>query len=215
MLWRVWAAIGGVVCGVAVAALLGGGIPTRVKLTLLAVVLAGVVTTVVLRLASRPKAGSDSPWAVVANDHRSLPDSDYDTVARVYGLIPERELDWLRSETFAASWLDDEVGLLRELARFDPDGSGTFDPALTAAIARLVAAADAFMGVYDVTTIADPIMRDTRWRVVGSPAPDGAADDPADDDRIASRTRLRESAVEIVESYSAFSAAARASFPPT
>jgi len=177
--------------------------------------LAGVVTTVVLRSASRSKRRSASLWEVdtVTHDDRRPLVSDHATVARAYGLIGKREIGWLRSETFAASWLDGEVVFLRELARFDSRHSYIVDPGLAAAVARLIAAAEAFIHVYDHSTVADPIMRDSRWRVVGCAGPDATTDGLADDDRIASESRLREAAAEVVASYTVFSAAAQAGFP--
>ncbi len=209
MLWKVWAAVGAIVCGVGVATFLGEGTPPEAKLILVAALVVGVVTTAVRRTTRgrhRPKgdSGPRRKREKIQDDHQDVAlveEGNREIIGRVHGLVRESEIDWLRTETFDASWRDDQVEPFRELALFDADRSGIADPALKAAVDRLTLAASAFIHVYEGSTTADPIMPNATWRVVGDP---GAVDEPdvlVETDRVGPRNQLRDAAAEICASY--------------
>ncbi len=218
MLWKVWAAVGAIVCGVGVATFLGDGVPSQAKLILVAALTVGVVMTIVGRSTTgvrRPKPERRSRWegdpAPRDGDDMVLVDEgNRELIDRMHGLVRESDVDWLRTETFDSSWRDDQVEPFRKLALFDAGRSGSVDPALKAAADRLTRAARAFVGLYEGNTTADPIMPDATWRVVGQPGVTDEADVLVETDRIGERSGLRAAAAEICASYLALSDVSRA-----
>ena len=58
---------------------------------------------------------------------------------------------------------------------FDANHGGVFDSELVDAVGRLTDAARTFFGFYDGGTIADPMMLDETWRMIGRLGPAGEA----------------------------------------
>lgn len=217
MLWKVWAAVGAIVCGIGVATLLGDGVPPQAKLILGAALLVGVVLTVVERSFKgrrrQPKAERRPRWErdpVPDDDVALVDEGNRELIDQMEGLVRQSDVDWLRTETFDSSWRDVQVEPFRELARFEPGRSGIADPALKASVDRLTRAARAFVDLYEGNTTADPIMPDATWRVVGQPGATEEADVLVEIDPIGERDQLRAAAAEICASYVALAGVSRA-----
>lgn len=219
MLWKVWAAVGAIVSGIVVATVPGGSESPLAYPIMLAALLVGVGATVVVALLSygrdrHVERGSRLQEEFAPHQSARQFQRDREIVQRLLSLIREREIDWLRVESFGGPWRDGHVVPLREVAMFDASHSGIFDPELADAVGRLTNAARTFFGIYDHGTIVDPMMRDATWRMIGRHGPAGEAVGSAERDRIGSQTRLREAATEICESYDALSVVSRHKFPP-
>ena len=208
MLWRIWAAVGAVGCGIAVATVSGEQGSPWASVVLLAALGIGVAATafVALRTYSRNRSLERSPQtqpqlSEPISERQAL--RDRETVEELLGLMSERDIDWLHFEHFSDLWRDDRTATFRALAGSDAGRSGIFDAALAHAADRLTGAAQAFFDVYDGETIADPIMRDRSWRMIGRIGADGAEVVLTEPDRIGSQNRLRTAAAEILDSRNA------------
>ena len=212
MLWKVWAAIGAVMCGILVASFPGGSVPPWAQLTLLVALLAGVATTVATMLSGGRSTWHEQRTARLEEDPGPS-QNDREIVDRLRGALGERHLEWLRIESFAGPWRDDHAAQLRGLALVGTTHSGIFDPELRDAVGKLTDAASAFFWIYDGGTMADPMMRDATWRMIGRAGPDGETNVSTETDRIGTQARLRDAAAEICESYDAFLVISKHKFP--
>ena len=170
------------------------------KLILLTALLVGVAATGVDILSGRRRGWRAGEVAWIEESVRTK-QNDRVGARRLFELVGHREIEWLRRETFTSPWRDDRVVPLRALTAFDVNEDGLVDPHLEDAVARLVSAARSFLRVYDSDTITDPIVPDGTWRMIGGS--DDAKDPPApnEEERLASRNRLREAATEICASH--------------
>lgn len=116
MLWKVWAAVVAVLCGVTVATAAGGSFSGSTYGLLAVTVAAGVVWTVV----GRSRSGYHRVERLPRLQGRPTPksvnlqtDEDREDVLQLLSLLPVREIDWLRTEGFATPWRESQVGSLR------------------------------------------------------------------------------------------------------
>lgn len=219
MLWKVWAAVGAVVCGILVAAAAGGSTSPWAFAILVAAVVAGAAVTAALAALEYVRNRHVEPASALEREfapHQPKREirRDAEIVQQLLGLIGERERGWLHDEGFAGPWREAHVAPIRELAQFDAGRSGIFDLRLGDAAGRLTDAARAFIAEYDLSTVTDPMVRDATWRMIGRYGPDGEVIVPVEDDPAGSRIRLRTAAAEICEGYDALSALSRETFPP-
>lgn len=210
MLWRIWAGVGAVTIGIALATVLGGGTPPWAgAVFLVALVLGGGVTLLALRKRGRGPGrsqGMPSPSEELANYAR-----DRELVRHLHGMIGASEITWLRDANFDTPWRDAHIAAFRELAATEI-GYVAFDFELRDAAGRLMTATRAFLQLYDRTTIEDPMMLDATWRMVGDPT-DPAGEMHADRSQRDSYVQLLgQAATEICESYDELSAAGRYKF---
>jgi hypothetical protein len=207
VLWKLWAAIGAVVCGVAVTTLPGGTVSPWAYRVLTTALLVGVGVTVVdlavlygrnrrLQRASRiTQEPTPKPSARQFKHDRTI-------VKGLQELLSERGLGWLRDETFSGTWRDDRVTPLREIARFDAGRTAIFDHRLADAVDTLTEAARAFVDLYEEGTIADPVVAGSIWRIIES------------GDRTGTEARLRAAAASVVEAHDTLAVVANDIFEP-
>ncbi len=218
MLWKIWAAVGAIVCGIGVAATQGNGIPAQARVILGVALVAAIGATVALRSGHRQRRSARSSNAdrtlsgAPSRDVGGIDDPD-DLIETLSGLISEADIRWLRTETFGAPWRDTRVAPLREVAGTSARVYAVPDHSLKEAFARLIAAASSFVDVYDALTVADPIMLDGTWRMIGLPTVNGEPDMSAEAAANAAQTRLRQAANEICASYEAIRGRALESAP--
>src|SRR6478672_10374228 len=137
MLWKIWATVGAIVCGVAVATLPGGTSSPWAYIVLLGALVSGAALTVIELLVgyarNRQLERSEIlPMEPVFKPTDRQAHHDEEVVERLLGTPREQDLDWLRGELFTAPWRDDHVTALRELSIFDAGQRGIFDPELVA-----------------------------------------------------------------------------------
>jgi hypothetical protein len=219
LLWKLWAAVGAIVCGILLATFPGGSVSPWAKLVMLGALLLGAATTVVVVILSsgtgwRTGLGARLRVDPVPLQREREMQSDREIVDRLGELIRERQIDWLRSESFIGPWRDDHIASLRRLMDFDTSHSGIFDPELADAVSRFTEATRAFLGIYDASSVPDPIMRDASWRMAGPRVPAWESGVSTESERMRSRTVLREAAAEVCESHDALSLVSRHKFPP-
>jgi hypothetical protein len=194
VLWRIWATVGAIVCGVAVATLPGGTASPWAYVVLLGALVSGAALTAIELLVRYARnrqleLGEILPIEPVFEPTDRQVQHDEDVVERLVGILREQDLDWLRGEPFTGPWRDDHVTSLREIAGFDAGQRGIFDPELVAAVATLTDAVRTFVSVYDEGTSSDPIVCDSIWRMV-----EGG-------DTTGTLFSLREKAAGVVEAY--------------
>ena len=218
MLWKVWAAVGAIVCGVAVAALPGGSVsPWAFGIFVVAMLVGiGASAAVIIGSYSRQR---QMERALQLRVEQAPPPSvrqsvrDREIVEPLLGLLHERDVTWLRTETFSGPWRDDRLAGLRELALVDAARSGIFDPELADEVVRLTEGAKAFLEVHERATVADPVMRDGAWRMVGRVDPTGEVVS-TEQMRGEVETSLREAATATCNAYEELRLAAAERFPP-
>ena len=201
MLSKVWAAVGAIVCGVILATLPAGSMPSIARLVLLAALLGGIGGNrrgagdagdrqKRRRTPANPGEPSESDLALSATDNLAL----------VSGVIDASAIDWLRRETFdLTTGATTVVAPIRRLAVLK-NGSGRYDHFLE----RLTKAASSFLHVYDGNTIADPMIRDSKWRMLGERRPRKASPRTRRNRGLPNiQIDLRYAAAELCESYDA------------
>ena len=196
MLTRVWAAVGAAVCGVAIVALSGRGTQSQPTIALLGILGFGVAATAVLALGRRQHWRRRERRRTAHDDLESWP-YDRELVCRLEELIEPPALQWLRSESFAAPWPDFRLAPFRELLTTRTSYGRTFDPEIEGVVRSLTDALTTFFEFYDTHTIADPIIPDAAWRMVGN---DNSPGKPTVDPTVEQR-QLRALGVELCECY--------------
>ena len=220
LLWRIWGAVIAVVCGVAISTLAGGQASAWASAVLLAALVVGVGVTafVLLQTHLRARTLERSPRTPIPESEpltKRQAFSDRAILEELVNRTGERDVDWLRFEEFSGLWRDDRTEGFRALAESDASRSGIFDPHLAEAAGRLTNAARAFFDVYDGETVADPIMPDGSWRMIGRVGANGAEALLIEADQLASQSRLSAAATEVIKQRTALLAIMSEVFPAT
>ncbi len=207
-----WAAVGAVACGILIASLPEGRVSRWAQIALLVALLVGLAATIV-GLLSRRRSWPEQREEPIPADPVQM-ENDRAIANRFGELVSEREMEWLRIETFDGPWRDDRVARLRWLVLFAGTNQGVFDTELAAVVNELTEAARAFLRIYDANTMPDPLTRGAIWRIIGWPGADGEPYVLAEEDLLDIRARLKEAATAVCARYDAFLVISRHKFLP-
>ena len=183
--------------GLVVAALAGGAQPAQITYSAVAVVGAGALISGAHSFRKRRRTGRAPTYSgPVPQSSAGGPGYDLATVEHVNEFLRWHAIPWISDEKFDIPWLDERVTPFREALRVIDDRSpATSGFGLEIELARLADALRSFLTVYEAVTVADPLFRDSSWRLVRVSELEsaGVVTDGA--------VKLRSRAARIVEAY--------------
>jgi hypothetical protein len=201
---KIWAAVGAVFCGIVGASIAGGGLGSLALILLLATVTAAAAVTIATVARQRPSQEAlERQWRGTPGPPSPL--TERLAVRRVEELtsgLALQDVEWLRVEGFVGPWLDRHVAPFRAIAEISPDDcveTGSFEPVLR----RFIQDTAAFVELHEASTMSDPMVLHSAWRVVGRNGPGAEKGDLEDSERRRLERELREAATEVCDSYDA------------
>lgn len=165
---KTWAGVAGlasVLCGLMVAAAVGGAPPWAGEATVGVLVAAAVFVLATGAWERRRTRQPHSPTHL-ALSLDAVRAHDLKIVSEVLAIVKPNDVKWIRKETFVVPWRGARVTPFRVLADTDKRLDLPLDADVGATVRAMVDAVEAFLRLYDATTSPDSLIFAGDWQEV-------------------------------------------------